>query len=90
MNFLGLPREVFFSLGVEVWPTLNSLIQIASKESPLMRYKLVSHGRQMELPVSSWLSTGKVVTGVVPATAPPMAKLEQDNNSQNWKIIGIF
>ena len=42
----------------------------------LMRCKLVSYGRQMELLVSTWLFSRKGVTSVVPATTSPMPKLE--------------
>ena len=42
----------------------------------MMKHEFVSQGRQMELLVSANVSFMRV-TGVVPATTPPMPKLEQ-------------
>ena len=59
-----------------------------------MKCEFISQNGQMELLVSTNVSF-KRVTGVVPATTPPMPKLEQKSNSPNgneWtrKVIGIF
>ena len=84
-----IPSECRGLMGTTL-SNMNLKISFPTDGAKLMKCKLVSHSRQMELPVSTWFSSRKVVTGVVPTTAPSMAKLEQDNNSQNWKIIGIF
>ena len=49
-------------------------------ERVMMKYEFLSRNEQTELPVRRQISC-KRVTGVVPATTPPMPKLEQKSNS---------
>ena len=46
----------------------------------VMKCEFIRQGGQMELLVSANVTSMKV-TGVVPATTPPMPKLEQKSNS---------
>ena len=61
---------------------MNLKMLFPTDGAKLMKCELVNRNGQMELPVSTNVSFKKV-TGVVPATTPPMLKLEQKSNLPN-------
>ena len=63
-----------------MFSNMNLKMSFPTDGAKLMKREFVSRNGQIELPVNTNVSF-KRVTGVVPATTPPMPKLEQKSNS---------